>query len=450
MPRQIVWVFLRIFYFVLLSYYIEGKSIQQQYLESTMNDLSQTVYDRIKLQNIDSEVEKKHINQILTSLNSEGRSVTEIARLAQVPPWMGRIVLNTAESVEGSHISNERMRFKRDSEANSNTVEEKAPQNQPREAASPAKPVGKKSSLASVISKIIPSIIRILHERPQTVSSLADEMEIEQEECLKIIKKLESENAVTEDLSTEWPEPVYMLDEEGYKGYITRVEEKAKTKTEVEKAKPTEKVVTKESKPSKPSKPSNKSNQSTSVSDMVLEIIKAEGKVKVSELVSKTNTAITRIDIEKAIEVLLNNNSIVCDNPSKRHPLYSIAGENNKKIENTTALTAKKAQKTESTEKAEANTVEQKEAEKANTSVVSEKRPASQSSPEKKISQEDDYVVSEFSDIAALELVLEDVLPQLSDAKVRQIKRAIKGIENEKNKVRNAVSNLSKTINELM
>jgi hypothetical protein len=58
--------------------------------------------------------------------------------------------------------------------------------------------------------------------------------------------------------------------------------------------------------------------------------------------------------------------------------------------------------------------------------------------------------LSSYPDVAALQLVLEDVLASATESKASQVRRAIDVIIKEKDKVKKAVSNLNNTINELL
>lgn len=418
-----------------------------------MQDLSQRVFTRIESSGIIDGINIQHVNRVLESLDDTERSPTEIARLAGVPSAMGRIILQEAEKVAGSKISNNHMRFRlseslgsENAQTDEKSVSEKSPTASTSEetSAEPTSP-----SKLKDISKIIPSIIRILHERPQTISSLADELDVDQEACMMIVKNLEKENAIIEDDNTEWPEPLYRLDVDGYKKYVERASSKAKPKAiERDGLKPADSKVSDDIEKStdkvdkKPSPVKETAKQSTDneiVEKIVLGLLK-DSDLKVSGLVKMTNPAITRVDIENAIESLMDKGLVACDNPSKRYPIYSLSDKNDS--------TAKK-----SDEKSAPSVRDDVKKPVVTTEKTS--RSAAESVTKDTIHEQNEPAIgrSDFSvhsDVAALQLVLDDVLPTLSASKARQIKKAIEGIEREKSKVKNAIANLSKTINELM
>ncbi len=426
-----------------------------------MQSLSEQVINAIRSRNMEDEIPIQYVNQVIESLDENERSATEISRMANVTGGVARAVLTiAANSVENSPVKNNYMRFKLSESVSGRNSVSKSKES------SSDKIVAKRDSIKD-ISKIIPSIISILHERPQTISSLADELDVNLDICTKIVKNLEDESAVIEDVSTEWPEPVYMLDNEGYKKYVERTTKKAEIRSENSKDLSTEaeqkvRGAQKETKNVAKEKPS-------SVEKIILELLNKEKELKISNIVKLTDTAITRIDIEDTLSRMTEKGVVSCDNPSKKHPVYFLTNTNATVVDKEVISSEEEvSKKTESPNTSVAATTKN---DSVDTSSNDKKRPTqsnvkgndssnstlveAENATEGKAKQEmeesyDKLVTSPYSDVAALQMVLEDILPTLSASKRGQIERAIEGIERDKDKIKRAVGNLSKTINELM
>lgn len=440
-----------------------------------MVNLVDKVINGIRDKKLDYDINPKHIEQIMASLDGNERSVMEISRLAQVPGATARIILTEIEGMKDSPVKNNLMRF-------SLVGVEK-------------KEVEKKTDTriisASDFSKTISSIITILHQRPQTVASLSDELSIDAKSCQVIINKLKDEKAVSVDLSTEWDEPVYILDEKGYSDYLERNKNKAVAgakKPEISQvAAPVAKLPLKATQ-----KTSNTAKNSTiSIEDIVMSVLSGSEKLKISDIVKMTDTAITKMDIESALSSLIKNGFVKSSNPKRKYPFYSLTGK--QKAESITAnepvkLNTVKAEPVrEDDTKAEAGKIAATKVE-ANSDVREKTKDAASSEGIKAVEEEikpkkqgidtsnkldEDKIsvfakevntkldtdgsesddtqlnLSSYADIAALEIALEDVMSMVSESKRKQIKGAIKTIEREKERVKNAIQNLNKTINEL-
>ena len=415
-----------------------------------MQNLSEQVINEIRAQKLEDEIQPGYVNRIINSLDEEERSATEISRIANVSGAMARAVLTIAEGIKDSPVKNKHMRFRL-----TERIEDKKENKQEN-----IKPAPKQSGEPSKkLAEIIPSIISILHARPQTISSLADELEVAQDTCQMIVKKLEDEGAVTQDLSTEWEEPVYMLDNEGYKEYLDRTSKEALAKAESSSEPAKDEPKVKEA-------VSNDSSETTEVmtsptehiESMLLELLKKE-EMKVSSMVKMTSTAITRVDIEEALSNMLNKGLISCDNPNKKHPIYFIASKDDTPKESTSKAKEKPEGQKESVAKKQSREVQSNNREKvaSDSSKAVTKQDDEKTTSLPKSEGESEFVstlssdgLSSYPDVAALQLVLEDVLASATESKASQVRRAIDVIIKEKDKVKKAVSNLNNTINELL
>lgn len=422
-----------------------------------MQNLSEQVINEIRAQKLEDEIQPGYVNRIINSLDEEERSATEISRIANVSGAMARAVLTIAEGIKDSPVKNKHMRFRL-----TERIEDKKENKQEN-----IKPATKRSGDSSKkLAEIIPSIISILHARPQTISSLADELEVAQDTCQMIVKKLEDEGAVTQDLSTEWEEPVYMLDNEGYKKYLDRTSKEALAKAESSSEPAKEELKAKDVVSNENSEvPETITSPTEHIENMILELLKKE-EMKVSSMVKMTSTAITRVDIEEALNNMMNKGLISCDNPSKKHPIYFLSSKDNANKENTSKSKAKVDSQKESTSKKQSKEAQSNNDEKAaseSSEALSEPSTTAAKKDDEKMtllpkSEGDNSFVSilssdglsSYPDVAALQLVLEDVLASATESKASQVRRAIDVIIKEKDKVKKAVSNLNNTINELL
>jgi predicted transcriptional regulator len=405
-----------------------------------MQNIVEQITSRVNAQDLKMDIAPEHVSRIISSLDEKERTVSEISRLAKVPSAFARVVLSTMEKLDDSPVKSNYMRF-RLSESNKNNKDNLEQ---------------KKSLSLKNIPEIITSIIKILHERPQTVSSLSDELSIDTKTCQTIIDKLEAENAVSKT-ETEWEEVLYNLDEDGYADYISRSSERAKIHSSSKAA-----DIVKENSKYNTEVADNADSNLISVEDMVVKILEDNGKCKISALVKNTDAAITRVDIEDALGSLEKKNIVSVSNHSAKYPYYFLSSQNegvdNKEKASAKTIKAKSkvvAEKevgvAESTPSKIENIITMKEsvAPSKQTTFTEVKKDAEKVAMTVNNQENEPKRYSSYSEIAALQIAMEDVLEGATVAQVSRINAAIQNIENEKTRVKNAISNLNKTINEL-
>jgi len=416
------------------------------------------------------QVKPDFVNRVLNVLDEEEKTATEVGNLTGIPSGVCRAILTSLEQVKGSPVVSEKLKYRI---GQNTTPHDETPT------------ASKKPQANNNGTQIISQIISILHERSQTIDSLADELGIESKTCELVVKKLISEGAIMIDDSIEWDEELYKLDSDGYEGYVER--QKA-GRVENKKPKLTGKVEKEESKasikvkaPAKDKAEDKAEDKASdqeliSVEDIVLNAIKDNGEMRLKAIVDVTPTGINKLDIEEAVEAMLKSKKIKAKNPKAKYPFYILSDEmketestkedsgslsreddasSEKKVvgepKTNNASDKKAVDKPKSKEIKKSATIQKSSLPKEKMLVGKDKKItdiAIEPSIRKNDSVESDFEFeySDYSDIAAIQIALQDVMGTLKKSKQKQISAAIAQLEKEKVKVRAAVIKLSEAV----